>query len=55
MTITVTDSGRWRPPRGANRGRGLPLMRALVETADVRQTDAGTVVTLTRRLGTPPA
>jgi anti-sigma regulatory factor (Ser/Thr protein kinase)/putative methionine-R-sulfoxide reductase with GAF domain len=53
VTLTVTDSGRWRPPRGANRGRGLPLMRTLVETVDVRQTDAGTTVTLTRRLGTP--
>jgi len=53
VTITVTDTGRWRAPRGENRGRGLPMMRALAETVDVRQTDGGTAVTLTQRLGTP--
>ena len=53
MTITVTDSGRWRAPRGENRGRGLPMMRALADTVDVRQTDEGTAVTLTQRLGKP--
>ena len=24
----VRDEGRWRPPRGSNRGRGVPLMSA---------------------------
>ena len=28
-------SGRWRPPRGSNRGRGLPLMHELMDTVDV--------------------
>ena len=35
VRVTVRDDGRWRPPRGTNRGRGLPLMRALMEHVDV--------------------
>ncbi len=50
VTITVTDRGQWRPPRGENRGRGLPLMRTLMDEVDVRHTNEGTSVTLTRTL-----
>jgi anti-sigma regulatory factor (Ser/Thr protein kinase) len=50
VTVTVADRGHWRPPRGHNRGRGLPLMRELMERVDVSQTDRGTTVTLTRTL-----
>jgi anti-sigma regulatory factor (Ser/Thr protein kinase) len=39
VTPTVTDRGRWRPPRGHNRGRGLPLMRELMDSVDISQTD----------------
>jgi GAF domain-containing protein/anti-sigma regulatory factor (Ser/Thr protein kinase) len=46
VTITVTDHGQWRPPRGENRGRGLPLMHTLMDEVDVRHTDGGTSVTL---------
>ena len=49
--MTVRDHGRWRPPRGTNRGRGLPLMQALMEHVDVHHTDKGTVVVLERTLG----
>jgi GAF domain-containing protein/anti-sigma regulatory factor (Ser/Thr protein kinase) len=55
IVITVTDQGRWREPRGENRGRGLPLMRALMDEVDVRHTDAGTSVVLVRRRGEPAA
>jgi GAF domain-containing protein/anti-sigma regulatory factor (Ser/Thr protein kinase) len=55
VQVTVCDDGRWRPPRGTNRGRGLPLMRALMETVDIRQSDAGTVVVLERNLGSANA
>jgi GAF domain-containing protein/anti-sigma regulatory factor (Ser/Thr protein kinase) len=55
VQVTVCDEGRWRPPRGTNRGRGLPLMRALMEKVDVRQSDAGTVVVLERSLGSANA
>jgi anti-sigma regulatory factor (Ser/Thr protein kinase)/putative methionine-R-sulfoxide reductase with GAF domain len=51
VTLTVRDRGRWRPPRGQNRGRGIPMMRALVDTVDVRQTPDGTAVVLERNLG----
>jgi serine phosphatase RsbU (regulator of sigma subunit)/anti-sigma regulatory factor (Ser/Thr protein kinase) len=51
VRVTVRDHGRWRPPRGSNRGRGLPLMHALMERVDVEHTDEGTVVVLERTLG----
>jgi serine phosphatase RsbU (regulator of sigma subunit)/putative methionine-R-sulfoxide reductase with GAF domain/anti-sigma regulatory factor (Ser/Thr protein kinase) len=51
VRVVVRDNGRWRPPRGDNRGRGLPLMRALMERVDITHADAGTVVVLERRLG----
>jgi len=50
VTVTIRDHGRWRPPRGTNRGRGLPLMRALMEHVEVTHTDEGTVVVLERTL-----
>jgi GAF domain-containing protein/anti-sigma regulatory factor (Ser/Thr protein kinase) len=50
VTLTVADHGQWRAPRGENRGRGVPLMRALMDEVDVRHTDDGTTVTLTRAL-----
>jgi anti-sigma regulatory factor (Ser/Thr protein kinase) len=50
VRITVCDDGSWRPPRGANRGRGLTMMRALMHRVDVRHTDEGTVVVLERAL-----
>jgi GAF domain-containing protein/anti-sigma regulatory factor (Ser/Thr protein kinase) len=50
VRLIVRDHGRWRPPRGSNRGRGLPLMHALMERVDVEHTDEGTVVLLERTL-----
>ena len=55
VILTISDRGRWRPSRGENRGRGLPMMRALMDTVDVRQSDDGTDVVLTKRLGTADA
>jgi anti-sigma regulatory factor (Ser/Thr protein kinase) len=52
VLIEVRDSGNWRPPRGANRGRGLGLMETLMDSAHVEPSDAGTVVRMRRRLGT---
>ena len=51
VSLTISDRGGWRPPRGENRGRGLPMMRALMDTVDVRQSAGGTDVVLARRLG----
>lgn len=50
LTVTVTDEGHWRPKDGsvANpaRGRGLPLIHALSDHADIDSTAAGTSVRL---------
>jgi GAF domain-containing protein/anti-sigma regulatory factor (Ser/Thr protein kinase) len=51
VRLVIRDDGRWRPPRGTHRGRGLPLMRALMEHVDVQHTDAGTTVVLERTIG----
>jgi anti-sigma regulatory factor (Ser/Thr protein kinase) len=50
VTVTVTDRGRWREARGQNRGRGLPLMRGLMESVDVVPAEGGTSVVLRRTL-----
>ena len=51
VVITVADRGQWREPRGAHRGRGLPLMRELMDAVDVRNDSDGTAVVLRRNLG----
>jgi serine phosphatase RsbU (regulator of sigma subunit)/anti-sigma regulatory factor (Ser/Thr protein kinase) len=53
IEVTVRDHGTWRPPRESSRGRGLPLMRALMDTVEVDPTPQGTTVTLRRSLGGP--
>jgi anti-sigma regulatory factor (Ser/Thr protein kinase) len=51
VRIAVRDAGRWRAPRGTNRGRGLPIMQRLMDVVDIHQTDEGTEVVLERRVG----
>jgi anti-sigma regulatory factor (Ser/Thr protein kinase) len=53
VRIAVRDHGHWREPRGTNRGRGLPMMRALMDSVEVRSTEEGTEVVLERTLGRP--
>jgi serine phosphatase RsbU (regulator of sigma subunit)/anti-sigma regulatory factor (Ser/Thr protein kinase) len=48
--VVVRDSGRWRETQPHGRGRGLELMRSLVDEVDVQRGDDGTTVTLVRRL-----
>jgi serine phosphatase RsbU (regulator of sigma subunit)/anti-sigma regulatory factor (Ser/Thr protein kinase) len=50
VTITVRDSGRWRRPRGENRGRGLTIMENAMDELEVRQTTDGTEIVLRKRL-----
>lgn len=50
VTVTVRDAGRWRTTRPPGGGRGLEIMRALVDSVEVSSDDEGTVVTLTKRL-----
>jgi PAS domain S-box-containing protein len=53
VEIEVRDFGSWRDPREGDRGRGLSLMRALMDTVSVTPTPEGTTVRLRRTL-TPP-
>jgi serine phosphatase RsbU (regulator of sigma subunit)/anti-sigma regulatory factor (Ser/Thr protein kinase) len=55
IRVTIRDHGRWREPRGVHRGRGLALMRSLMDTVDVEHGDSGTVVALGRTLGSADA
>ena len=48
--IGVRDFGSWRPARGAHRGRGMVLMKGLMDSVDVDSGDGGTTVRLARRL-----
>ena len=50
VTLTVRDDGRWRPPRGEHRGRGLQMIEASVDEFDVRATADGTEILMRRRL-----
>jgi serine phosphatase RsbU (regulator of sigma subunit)/anti-sigma regulatory factor (Ser/Thr protein kinase) len=52
VTIAVRDSGRWRRPRGENRGRGLTIMENAMDELDVSQTAEGTEIVLRKRLAT---
>jgi serine/threonine-protein kinase RsbW len=51
VRITVRDRGSWRPRRGnTGGGRGLVLMRALMDDVDVVPSPEGTTVSMTREL-----
>jgi serine phosphatase RsbU (regulator of sigma subunit)/anti-sigma regulatory factor (Ser/Thr protein kinase) len=49
-TVTISDHGEWREPRGGNRGRGIPIMREFMDEVSVEPEPQGTTVSLTRRL-----
>ena len=50
VEVTVRDRGGWRDGRSDDRGRGLPLMRALMDEVDIEQRPTGSTVTLRRAL-----
>lgn len=53
LLITVSDQGHWRrPDAGGSRGRGIPLMRRLIQHTHTRCDHSGTVVHLRAEL--PP-
>ena len=54
-TVAVRDFGKWRPPRGTHRGRGLLLMEGLTDEVEVIHDDDGTTVELSRRIGAEAA
>jgi PAS domain S-box-containing protein len=53
LLLTVVDSGTWIPPSGdvrSRRGRGLELMRALMQEVDIDAGPAGTTVRMRTRM-----
>jgi anti-sigma regulatory factor (Ser/Thr protein kinase) len=53
VSITVRDHGRWRETTSPDRGRGLQLMRELMDSVEVESGEGGSTVALRRRLGVP--
>jgi anti-anti-sigma factor len=51
VEVTVRDFGRWRSPRGTEQGRGLQMMKALLDTVEVQRKSVGSEVHLIRALG----
>ena len=56
LTVVVRDEGSWRPPDRdpGDRGRGLLIMRQLVDTVRLDERPQGTTVTLSIRLRRTP-
>jgi anti-anti-sigma factor len=56
LTVTVRDEGTWRPPDRdpGDRGRGLLIMRQLVDGVVLEEEEKGTTVTLSLRLRRSP-
>jgi anti-sigma regulatory factor (Ser/Thr protein kinase) len=50
ITVEVKDTGRWRAPRGSG-GRGLDLMRRLMDDVAVEHDASGTTVRMRKRAG----
>jgi len=50
VEIVVRDYGTWSTSTSEDRGRGLPLMRRLMDEVDIEPGPSGTIVTLTRKL-----
>jgi len=53
VQLTITDTGSWKPPQQAvdsTRGRGIALMRGLMQDVTINPGTAGTTVHLTARI-----
>jgi PAS domain S-box-containing protein len=50
VQVTVRDSGSWRSRATTDGGRGLQLMRGLMDAVEVDRGQGGTVVSMRRRL-----
>jgi anti-sigma regulatory factor (Ser/Thr protein kinase)/putative methionine-R-sulfoxide reductase with GAF domain len=51
LTFVVTDVGRWRAPRGQDRGRGLTIIRAAMDEVEVNSSETGTEIVMHRKVG----
>lgn len=50
IRVAVRDEGSWRESRPYGRGRGLTIMRSLVDSVEIERGEQGTTVTLGKRL-----
>jgi anti-sigma regulatory factor (Ser/Thr protein kinase) len=50
VTVAVEDAGRWRTSTPYGRGRGLAIMRALMDSVEIDRREEGTAVTLSKRI-----
>ncbi|OBK22981.1 histidine kinase [Mycobacterium asiaticum] len=53
LQVTVADTGAWKPPAeipGFSRGRGIDLMRVLMEDLSIHSSEAGTTVHMYARI-----
>jgi anti-sigma regulatory factor (Ser/Thr protein kinase) len=50
VMFVITDTGRWRRPRGSNRGRGLAIMNAAMDEVDLSSSLDGTEVTMRKKV-----
>ena len=48
--VKISDHGRWRAPRGENRGRGLKIMEAAMDGVELVAGEHGTEVLMRRKL-----
>jgi serine phosphatase RsbU (regulator of sigma subunit)/anti-sigma regulatory factor (Ser/Thr protein kinase) len=53
VTVTVHDIGRWRTASPPGGGRGLQIMRSLLDSVKIDSDERGTVVTMTKTLSGP--
>ena len=52
LRVEIEDSGRWRPiQRSDERGRGIPIMRALMDGVEIRTDRASTKIRMRMELG----
>ena len=55
VDIVVRDHGHWREPRAFRAGRGIDMMRSLMDEVDVTASSEGTTVRLRRAVHREPA
>jgi PAS domain S-box-containing protein len=53
VTIIVRDAGRWRAARDRDRGRGLPIIEACMDSCTFTRGEAGTELRMQRRVRQP--
>ena len=50
IVVEVRDRGSWRQPDSGDRGRGLAIIRALMDEVSIEHDDEGTLLTMRRAL-----